>query len=922
MKKISLLAASVALALVGCGGSDGGSDTSTPSAGGIIITGFDGYFKNAVVFDDMPVATRTSTVGKLDSNDIIFGLTDGNGQIKLPKSTEIKGTLSLQTITPNGDVQKMLIARDPSKFAGIYTIDMDHPTQAMAHEVSFRTLLGEKIISPLTDLVAVEAGTNPTPEKIREAKEKVNEALGLSAESTAAFSDVIAAGDHALHKTAQILTESKVEAGDNYTPKAAIAIAEKATEIVKDPENADKLNQPNFKPTVPVDSTGNAEDAIINNKLVVSESVYDDLIKQVNTTDTFTEVTDISLKVSIAKLFVDADNKEDIIPYVTITTKDGIDVTPEFNISEPATELTISAKDSITTIRNTYIVTLSAEDISANNENMGIVSTIFEIKVDLEDKVPTLNVKERSTLQEWLGSLDLQQNVVVTNEKMLISNLFEDDDKLTYKAYSSVAGLTFTIALLGNGDTTLEILGKPSHAYLAGQTITISATDGINTVYQEFTLAAITEAGIAINEIKYTALQEKITDITLKQNTPVVEAQLDITDLFNTESINGLGAIEYYAGLEDKAPGPNGENLHEGFTTVDDVKVNVDTNGILTISGKPSTVIKGGYFYLMAGINGDAPDAITSEMVKITLADVKPADGGTITPPDTTLNLQDKYLYKIESGNFNGVSGVFCDIRYYDSFNQKFYMNIRTDINKELCTVVDSKLTPSEQPKLFEEVSEYTIKNGIFTFSYNDDSEQFTAEHSPLTYDRYGLNPSSFSHYVVRANEVGINNDGEYESAELYSLYLGAEPVEQVIAVKTTDDSDNDHSTGESIWEKQLAHYTNNNQVSDFKVSAQMRTVKCDTPWQPGFICEAGLSDADLRIDGMSCSAFKSAYNTPYVNGEYFIAEYYDDTAATKCNIDFKSDNAITSGFYTFRASPKDIHEDTHEEINFSFKKD
>ena len=52
MKKVSLLAASVAIALSGCGGSDGGSsDGATP--GGIVITGFDGYFKNAVVFDDV-----------------------------------------------------------------------------------------------------------------------------------------------------------------------------------------------------------------------------------------------------------------------------------------------------------------------------------------------------------------------------------------------------------------------------------------------------------------------------------------------------------------------------------------------------------------------------------------------------------------------------------------------------------------------------------------------------------------------------------------------------------------------------------------------------------------------------------------------------------------------------------------------------
>ena len=925
MKKVSLLAASVALALVGCGGSDGGSDTNTgtPSAGGIVITGFDGYFKNAVVFDDMPVATRTSTVGKLDSNDIIFGLTDGNGKITLPKDTEIKGTLSLQTITPNGDVQTMLIARDPSKFAGIYTIDIDHPTQAMAHEVSFRTLPGETIISPLTDLVAVEAGTNPTPEKIQEAKEKINETLGLSAESTAAFSDVIAAGDHALHKTAQILTESKVEAGDNYTPKAAIAIAVKATEIVKDPENADKLDQPNFKPTIPVDNTGNAEEAIINNKLVVNKTIYDNLIKQVNSTDKFTDVTEISLTdLPIAELFVDADNKNDITPTVKITTKDSVDVTADFDITKTATELTISAKDSITTVRSIYIVTLSATDIAANDKDMGVVSSTFEIKVDLENKAPILDTQVRNTLQEWLGSLDLQQNVVVTDEKMLISNLFNDEDKLTYSAYSSVVGLTFTITPSDNGDATLEILGKPSHAYLAGQTITISATDGINTAYESFTLAAVAEAGIIVNEIKYVALQKKVADITLKQDTPVVEAQLDITELFNTESVNGLGAIEYYAGLEDKAPGPDGENLHEGFTTVDGVNVNVDTNGILTISGKPSTVIKGGYFYLMAGINGDDPDAITSEMVKITLADVMSSDGGTITPPDTTLNLQDKYLYKIESGNFNDVSGVFCDIRYYDSLNKKFYMNIRTDMNKELCTVVDSKLTPNEQPELFEEVAEYTIKNGIFTFSYNDGSEQFTTVHSPLTFDiGYGFQTSPFSHYVIKANEVGINNEGEYESAELYSLYLGAEAVEEVIAVKTTHQSGNDHTTEPSNYRKQFAHYTNNNQVSDFKVSAQMRSLDlCDGNLE-GSICEAGKADADLRIDGMSCSEFKGAYNTPYVSGENFIAEYYDDSTATECNIDFMSENAITSGFYTFRASPKDIHEDTHEEINFSFKK-
>ena len=97
MKKVSLLAASVAIALSGCGGSDGGSsDGATP--GGIVITGFDGYFENAVVFDDVgqPGVLEVGT-------DTIFGLTDKDGKITLPADTEIDGKLALKTLRP-GDM--------------------------------------------------------------------------------------------------------------------------------------------------------------------------------------------------------------------------------------------------------------------------------------------------------------------------------------------------------------------------------------------------------------------------------------------------------------------------------------------------------------------------------------------------------------------------------------------------------------------------------------------------------------------------------------------------------------------------------------------------------------------------------------------------------------------------------------------------
>lgn len=942
MKKISLLAASVALALVGCGGSDGDSNTNTgtPSAGGIVITGFDGYFKNAVVFDDMPVATRTSTLGKLDANDIIFGLTDEHGKITLPKNTVIKGTLSLQTITPNGEVQTMLIDRDPSKFAGVYTIDMDHPTQAMTHEVAFRTLKGEKIISPLTDLVAVEAGTNPTPEKIQEAKEKVNKALGLDAKSTVAFSDVIAAGDHALHKTAQILTESKVEAGANYTPTAAIAIAEKATVIVNASENADKLDKPNFKPTIPVSEDGIAGEAIINNKLVVSKTIYDNLIKQVNATDTFTDVTEISLiDLPIAELFVDTDNKDDITPTVKITTKDSVDVTADFEITKTATELTISAKDSITTVRNIYIVTLSATDIAANKKNMGIVSTTFEIKVELENAAPTLNPQVRNTLQEWLGSLELQQNVAVFNEKMRISELFADDqDKLTYKAYSSVVGLAFSFPPFLDGGTELEILGKPSHAYPAGETITISATDGINTVYANFTLAAIAEAGITINETKYAALQEKITDITLKQNTPVAEAQLDITELFNTESVNGLGAIEYYAGLEDKAPAPNGDNLHEYFTTVDGVKVNVDTNGILTISGKPSTVIKGGYFYVAAGINADAEDAIISEYVKITLPDVKPADEVTPPPqPGNNVSMENMFLYESavesldeENNNYLG-SGVSCEVRYFMSDGEntgtgEMFSFTRTAASFDKCPTIDRDTQPTIENG-FESFGKYKVNSNHVISLQIEDEYYDDSGNSFMGKGDINISAKMFDKKFITTLQEKITPPAGYDDAVYTwkSLYAASTTPNSANAImaewhKLEDDSVNQ-------LENTIYFTDESGNIQPLRVDATMNSVDQDCTE----MSEKGKADADIYIKNMSCELVEKVYS---FNG-YSISENPiswgngDDTTninfypqGDSCGVDFSSYSDISLGIHTLHGEVKEAFQGKYQDIMFSFKKD
>ncbi len=209
MNKVSLLAASVAIALTGCGGSDGGSNGGNS---GVVITGFDGYFKNAVVFEDL------NNNGQWDTNDTFLGLTDEKGQLKIKAKPE--STLALQTITPNGAKQKQLIALDPN-YAGTYTVDMDHPSQAMAHELVFRAPNSSNVISPITDLVAIEMA-NDSALTEEEAVAKVNQALGGTEEAPIdLYSDFVSGVDKSaeLHKTAQILTESKAQNPANYEKK-------------------------------------------------------------------------------------------------------------------------------------------------------------------------------------------------------------------------------------------------------------------------------------------------------------------------------------------------------------------------------------------------------------------------------------------------------------------------------------------------------------------------------------------------------------------------------------------------------------------------------------------------------------------------------------------------------------------------------
>ncbi|MGL0821242.1 hypothetical protein ABMX65_09235 [Vibrio vulnificus] len=784
MKKVSLLAASVAIALTGCGGSDSGSGSNGNVApGGVIVTGFDGYFNNAVVFAD------TNNNGAFDVNtDQILGLTaplkgkDGQLEIKTAEFNAIKEKqtrLGLQTLVPGGDVQTALIAKDPSLYAGKYTIDMDHPTQAMAHEVALFTLPGEKVISPLTDLVVVQAGANPTEEKIAEAKEKVNETLGISGDT--AFSDVIAAQNHALHKTAQILTESKVKAEQNsgtYDAETALIIAQEANTIVSDANNADKLDDPSFKPTVEVE---NGEAIVtINNKLSVNSAVEAQVRTSLSTAqESHIIALDIHTSAKIngetANLFADKDTN-DITVKVEVIDYDTNKVILSF-VGENGATIHVDGdltQGGTLEERLSYMVKVSANDLDSKKNIVGNAAAIFNLKVDIPNSAPVVDQSIAKTMQEWIGSIELFAGVELTEqEEMSIDGLFTDadDDNLTYTAKTSVKGLN-TLIINHQGQNRLRVEGKAEQVYAAGETITVEAFDGKVRTAVAFELAAVEKAPVPsfnVNLAKLADLQSEINtqlaDMKVGQALPQVQLTVTLADIFTAE--NTSGAVEYYVGLAGDG--------QEYMTSIPGVRASAE-QGILTISGTPTAASQGGEFFIQAGINPDSNDGLLSEMMRIALPKVAEGD----TPP-VGGSIEGKTWYMLEHGSSNGeqnqnYSSVWCDSVRYE--NGLVYEYARTP---------DSLTSCQEPNSIMEGASYEVVDNKIiasFTFEENGKTitEQMTLE-TTVTPSGSDI-ASGAENVIVRYLENGI----ETGEAESYTYYANAQDAQARINVKSDAD--------------------------------------------------------------------------------------------------------------------------------------
>ncbi|KIF51492.1 hypothetical protein [Vibrio owensii] len=460
MNKVSLLAASVAIALTGCGGSDGGSNGGNA---GVVITGFDGYFKNAVVFEDL------NNNGQWDTNDTFLGLTDEKGQLKIKAKPET--TLALQTITPNGAKQKQLIALDPT-YAGTYTVDMDHPSQAMAHELVFRAPNSSNVISPITDLVAIEMANNSSLTE-EEAAAKVSQALGGTEEAPIdLYSDFVSGVDKSaeLHKTAQILTESKAQNPANYEKKAT-EFAKEADAIVGE-MTQEQITDVNNKPVIE-DSTPNSNELspvpVYNNKLVVNEDVEEAAEDKLENLPEIVKGAGFDgVVLNIEGLFKDKDQNL-ITPKLTHNLAGtGIEARIEGNqlVLSPAAEVTKAGE---------FEIILTAEDKDSSGKTLATVSTVFELDIETANQAPTIIEAEQKRLQSIIDDWQLQQGEAF-EQTLDISGLFKDEDGQLeeYSAESiSIAGLSID----EDDNAIITIEGTPEKAYAAGQTFTVGVED-------------------------------------------------------------------------------------------------------------------------------------------------------------------------------------------------------------------------------------------------------------------------------------------------------------------------------------------------------------------------------------------------------------------------------------------------------------
>jgi hypothetical protein len=307
MKK-TVLAISVIAFLTGCD-LDSDSSSSNTSSSGYTVTGFDGYLQNAVVYIE-----KDNKSGFSDPSEFI-GLTDESGKLTLDNTPSEK--LSLQTLVLGEPAQQVLAGMD-RKYETVYTTDSDRPSMPLDNEYTLHTTEGAEVISPLTDLIVLKMENDKTD--VDTAINSIQGALGLASDSDL-YVNFIENGDNKLHKTAQILADSKAKSPDNYKSKPRDFVLDAKTAVEKMTE--DEISDPHYRMTVDgdtstVETPPTSSDPSVNP--VVFESIQGKFDALDLTDGDTVNKSDTLFTADLADLFIDnANNKLTLINGIEVS---------------------------------------------------------------------------------------------------------------------------------------------------------------------------------------------------------------------------------------------------------------------------------------------------------------------------------------------------------------------------------------------------------------------------------------------------------------------------------------------------------------------------------------------------------------------------------------------------------------------------
>lgn len=448
MKKVSLLAASVAFALTGCGGSDGDSSGAAP--GGVVITAIDGYLQHAEVWVD------TDGNFELDASDKKLDVeTDENGQFTLP--SEHKDSVVFIKAIENKTIDKT---------RGLVTVPGGF---------ELATTAGSTIINPMTNMVVeqLEAAKATDTELTQEqAEEKVVKSVtdsGLTASNELIFGDYIVDSTEEA-KALNAIGETLVDNSDltiEQQLELTEAVAVEAQAIIVSEESLD-----DFSPIVEVPTDGNPITVTPNSRPVDT--------KNGALEDITLEPSDTWLDLNASTFFQDAE-----------------DDTLTFELKELADDLNGLAIDSDTGIISGDLTQAGTYDyqIFAKDEH-GALSYPLNLKVIklAENLAPEVVEEEKARLQSVIDGWLLQEGEVF-NQTIDLAGLFNDTDGDIVKYRSG--GLTVDGLIITPTEDTSSIVsisGTPSKSYPAGQTFNVGGVDDDNEpTYVTFTLPEVLE---------------------------------------------------------------------------------------------------------------------------------------------------------------------------------------------------------------------------------------------------------------------------------------------------------------------------------------------------------------------------------------------------------------------------------------------